>query len=72
MYAQYGLNPMLQNANSLSVIDQLTTQVCGPIYQANATESSTVSAAVAEATTLAIAATKGKDPADISNFPECA
>ncbi|KAL8646072.1 MAG: hypothetical protein Q9226_007031 [Calogaya cf. arnoldii] len=50
----------------------LTIQFCGSLYNANATYSSQVSEAVASATAFAVAATEGKDPNDLSVFPECA
>ncbi|KAL8988198.1 MAG: hypothetical protein Q9169_008597, partial [Polycauliona sp. 2 TL-2023] len=60
------------DADEQELIDQLTSQVCGPFYEANATESAVVSAAVASNTAIAIAATEGKDPTDLAVFPECA
>ncbi|KAL8774459.1 MAG: hypothetical protein Q9209_000832 [Squamulea sp. 1 TL-2023] len=50
----------------------LSQQFCGSLYDANATYSSEVSVAVASATALANAATQGKDPADVANYPACA
>ncbi|KAL8913989.1 MAG: hypothetical protein Q9172_007180 [Xanthocarpia lactea] len=50
----------------------LTQQFCGSLYNANATYSSEVSVAVASATAIAKAATEGKDPFDVADFPECA
>ncbi|KAL8805250.1 MAG: hypothetical protein Q9200_005495, partial [Gallowayella weberi] len=50
----------------------LSQQLCGSLYNANATYSSQVSVAVASATAAAIAATKGKDPLKVSDYPKCA
>ncbi|KAL8912481.1 MAG: hypothetical protein Q9171_002494 [Xanthocarpia ochracea] len=50
----------------------LTQQFCGYLYNANATYSSEVLVAVASATVIAKAATEGKDPFDVADFPECA
>ncbi|KAL8789936.1 MAG: hypothetical protein Q9195_006597 [Heterodermia aff. obscurata] len=49
----------------------LAQQLCGSLYNANATLSSSVSSAVASATSAAKAATEGKDPTDLANFPPC-
>ncbi|KAL9053166.1 MAG: hypothetical protein Q9206_004037 [Seirophora lacunosa] len=47
-------------------------QLCGSLYNSNATLSSSVSAAIASATAEARAATEGKDPTDLSVYPACA
>ncbi|KAI4222756.1 MAG: hypothetical protein L6R36_005914 [Xanthoria steineri] len=60
------------DADEQTQIDLLTTQFCGSLYNANATYSSQVSVAVASATALAIAATQGKDPNVVADFPACA
>ncbi|KAL8849150.1 MAG: hypothetical protein Q9221_005873 [Calogaya cf. arnoldii] len=60
------------DADEQKLIDQLSTQFCGSLYNANATYSSEVSEAIASATAFAVAATEGKDPNDLSVFPECA
>ena len=49
----------------------LAQQLCGSFYSRNATLSSAVSSAVASATSAAKAATEGKDPTDLANFPPC-
>lgn len=53
-------------------VSLLTQQFCGSLYNANATYSSEVSVAVASATAAATAATKGKSPLNVSDFPKCA
>ncbi|KAG7005766.1 hypothetical protein G7Y79_00018g045730 [Physcia stellaris] len=50
----------------------LAQQLCGSLYNNNATLGSSVSSAIASATAAAKAATDGKDPGDLSNFPPCA
>ncbi|KAL8677853.1 MAG: hypothetical protein Q9186_005765 [Xanthomendoza sp. 1 TL-2023] len=60
-------DPAEQNRTNI-----LAQQVCGSIYNANPALSSQASVAIASATALAVAATKGKDPQDVSNFPQCA
>ncbi|KAL8805677.1 MAG: hypothetical protein Q9182_001821 [Xanthomendoza sp. 2 TL-2023] len=50
----------------------LASQLCGSLYNANATYSSQVSVAIASSTAAAIAATRGKDPLKVSDFPKCA
>lgn len=50
----------------------LAQQLCGSLYNNNATLSSSVSAAIASATAEAKAATEGKDPTNLANFPPCA
>ncbi|KAI4265441.1 MAG: hypothetical protein L6R38_009422 [Xanthoria sp. 2 TBL-2021] len=67
-----GCQAVTCDADEQTQIGLLTTQFCGSLYNANATYSSEVSVAVASATALAIAATQGKDPTDLANFPECA
>ncbi|KAL9633248.1 MAG: hypothetical protein Q9204_003476 [Flavoplaca sp. TL-2023a] len=60
------------DADEQAQILPLEAQLCGPLYNANATLSSAVSAAEASAPAIALAATEGKDPTDLANFPECA
>ena len=50
----------------------LAQQLCGSLYNSNATLSTSVSAAIASATAAAQAATEGKDPTDLSVYPACA
>ncbi|KAL8804711.1 MAG: hypothetical protein Q9182_002403 [Xanthomendoza sp. 2 TL-2023] len=50
----------------------LAQQLCRPFYQNNPALGSSVVASIASATPLAQAATKGKNPADQSNWPQCA
>ncbi|KAL9012934.1 MAG: hypothetical protein Q9173_002340, partial [Seirophora scorigena] len=53
-------------------IELRAQQLCGSLYNRNATLSSSVSAAIASATAEARAATEGKDPTDLSVYPPCA
>lgn len=50
----------------------LAQQLCGYLYQSNATLSSSVASAIASATAAAKLATEGKDPTDLSVLPPCA
>jgi len=50
----------------------LALQLCGPFYTANSTLSSAVSAAIASATSVAVAAVSGKNLSDPASFPQCA
>ena len=52
--------------------DTLSQQICGPLYASNTTLSSVVSGAIASATPIAIAATKGKNVTNQLNWPLCA
>ena len=56
----------------LAATDALSQEACGPLYSSNTTLGSAVSSAIASATPIAIAATAGKDPTDVSNYPPCA
>ena len=53
-------------------INLLAQQLRGYLYNANATLSSSVSAALVSATAAANAATLNKDPTDLTNYPACA
>lgn len=50
----------------------LAQQLCGSSYNNNATLGSSVSSAVVSATAAAIAATSGKDPTVLTDYPLCA
>ncbi|KAL8678695.1 MAG: hypothetical protein Q9186_004970 [Xanthomendoza sp. 1 TL-2023] len=47
-------------------------QLCGSLYKNNATLSTSVSAAIASQTAIAIAATNGKNASFMSDYPQCA
>ncbi|KAL8659186.1 MAG: hypothetical protein Q9202_007248 [Teloschistes flavicans] len=50
----------------------LSQQLCGPLYNGNATLGSSVSSAIASATAAAKAAIDGKDPTNLAVYPACA
>ena len=57
---------------TIAATDVLSQEFCGPLYSSNTSLGSAVSSALASSTPIAIAATAGKDPTDVSNYPPCA
>lgn len=70
--ATAGCEAITCSASEFQGIALRAQQLCGSLYNSNATLSSSVSAAIASATAEAIAATEGKDPTDLSVYPPCA
>ena len=56
----------------IKVTDLVSQEFCGPLYSSNTSLGSAVSSAIASATSIAIAATAGKDGTDLSSYPLCA
>ncbi|KAL8832893.1 MAG: hypothetical protein Q9170_004695 [Blastenia crenularia] len=69
--ADAGCEAATCNSSEYQNTQLLAQQLCGSLYNSNATLSSSVSAAIASATAAAKAATEGKDPTDLSVFPAC-
>ncbi|KAI4195870.1 MAG: hypothetical protein LQ350_006910 [Teloschistes chrysophthalmus] len=67
-----GCEAAICNATDYQKTQLLAQQLCGSYYKQNATLSASVASAVASQTAIAKAATEGKDPMQLSNYPACA
>lgn len=66
-----GCEAAICNATDYQKTQLLAQQLCGSYYKQNATLSASVASAVASQTAIAKAATEGKDPMQLSNYPAC-
>ena len=64
---------LFQRINNISIATQiLAEQLCGPLYVNNSSLSSSVAAAIATATSVAVSAVSGKNVTDPASYPQCA
>ncbi|KAI4099236.1 MAG: hypothetical protein L6R37_006038 [Teloschistes peruensis] len=66
-----GCEAAICNATDYQKTQLLAQQLCGSYYNQNATLSASVESAIASQTAIAKAATQGKNPTQISNYPAC-
>ncbi|KAL8764605.1 MAG: hypothetical protein Q9194_006947 [Teloschistes cf. exilis] len=66
-----GCEAAICNATDYQKTQLLAQQLCGSYYNQNATLSASVESAIASQTAIAKAATQGKDPTQLSNYPAC-
>ena len=63
------LPKILLTTEKLTATQELAQQLCDPVYNSNASLSSSVSAAIASATAAAVSALAGKSLQDTSTYP---